>query len=90
MPPNTVSTEVEPLGEWRQDIVGGRREPAAAVGTPRCVTVRRIGFAERASTSNVVHAHSPRAWSVCGIDGPIRAPVHGSVTPRTCASTLRP
>jgi hypothetical protein len=68
-----ASTEVEPLGQWREDFVGGRTEPAAAVGTPRCVTVRRLGFAERASTSDVVPAHPPRAWSVCGIDGPIRA-----------------
>src|SRR5947209_19461469 len=48
-------------------------EPAA--------TARRIGFAERANTSEVVHADPPRAWSVRGIDGPIRALVDVSVTP---------
>lgn|SRR5665213_975035 len=95
MPPIVVSVEVgrsaedvyayatDPsrFGEWQQGVVSGRMEPAASGGPPRCVTVRRIGFAERASTSQVVHADSPRAWSVRGLDGPIRAVVDVSVTP---------
>jgi Polyketide cyclase / dehydrase and lipid transport len=95
VPPITVSAEVERsaddvyhyttdpsrFGEWQQGIVSARMDPAVTVGTPRCVTVRRIGFVERTSISEVVRADSPRAWSVRGIDGPIRALVDVSVTP---------
>ena len=94
MSPITLSTEVERsaqdvyayatdpfrFGEWQQGVRGGRMEPAAPAGTPRCVTVRRIGLAERDSTSEVVHADPPRAWNVRGIDGPIRAHVDVRVT----------
>jgi hypothetical protein len=97
MPPIIVSAEVERsaddvyayatdpsrFGEWQQGVVGGHMEPAATADKPRCVTVRRIGFTERASTSEVVRADPPRAWSVRGIDGPIRALVNVSVTPLT-------
>ncbi len=34
-----------------------------AVGT-KCLTTRRIGFAERAVTSEVTHIDPPRAWGV--------------------------
>jgi hypothetical protein len=93
--PITVSAEVERsahdvyayttdpsrFGEWQQGVVSGRMDPAVTVGTLRCVTVRRIGFVERTSISEVVRADPPRAWSVRGIDGPIRALVDVSVTP---------
>lgn len=75
------ATDPARFGEWQQGVVSARTEPAAPGGPPRCVTVRRIGFAERASTSQVVYSDSPRAWSVRGIDGPIRAAVDVSVTP---------
>ena len=45
----------------------------------RCVTVRRIGGAERASTSELVTLDPPRAWAVRGLDGPIRAAVDVTV-----------
>jgi hypothetical protein len=67
VPPITVSAEVERsandvypyttepsrFGEWQQGIVSGRMDPAVTVGTPRCVTVRRIGFVKRTSISEV-------------------------------------
>ena len=74
------ATDPSRFREWQRGVVSGRMEPAVPGGPPRCVTVRRIGFAERASTSEVVHADSPLAWSVRGIDGPIRAVVDVSVT----------
>jgi hypothetical protein len=37
--------------------------------------VRRIGGSDRPSTSEPVHFDPPLAWSVRGIDGPIRARV---------------
>ncbi|HEY5049408.1 MAG TPA: SRPBCC family protein [Acidothermaceae bacterium] len=77
------TTDPSRFGEWQQGVVRGHMELAATAEKPRCVTVRRIGFAERASTSEVVRADPPRAWSVRGIDGPIRALVNVSVTPLT-------
>ena len=94
MPPITVSAEVERsaadvyayttdparFSAWQQGVVSGHMEPDATGGIRRCVTVRKIGFAERASTSEVVYADPPRAWSLRGIDGPIRALVEVRVT----------
>jgi hypothetical protein len=68
--------------EWQQGVVSGKLE---SKGTPavgdRCLTVRRIGGAERPSTSELVRFDPPRAWSVRGIDGPIRARVDVTVEP---------
>jgi hypothetical protein len=54
-------------------------------GVPRegskCITTRRIGFAERPITSEVTHVDPPRAWGVHGVDGPIRATVGVTVEP---------
>jgi GNAT superfamily N-acetyltransferase len=48
-------------------------------GTPRvgarCSTTRRIGFADRPTTSELVHIDPPKTWGVRGVDGPIRAKV---------------
>jgi hypothetical protein len=101
MPPIIVSADVERsaddvyayttdpsrFDEWQQGVVRVHMEPVATAEKPRCVTVRRIGFTERASTSEVVRADPPRAWSVRGIDGPIRALVNVSVTPLTDVSS---
>ena len=46
-----------------------------------CVTTRRIGGADRPSTSEVVHIDPPRTWGVRGTDGPIRAAVDVLVEP---------
>lgn len=98
MPPVTVSVDVnrpaaevyayatDPsrFAEWQKGVVSGRTETADAPGGgERCVMVRRIGFAERVSTSDVVVAEPPRAWRVRGIDGPVRAQVDVAVVPLT-------
>jgi carbon monoxide dehydrogenase subunit G len=94
MPPVTVSADVrrppeevyayatDPsrFAEWQKGVVSGRMEGGPVAGA-RCVTVRRIGFAERASTAELVRADPPRRWSVRGIDGPIRAAVDVTVEP---------
>jgi hypothetical protein len=49
----------------------------------RCLTTRRIGGANRASTSTVTHVEPPHTWGVQGIDGPIRAIVDVIVEPLT-------
>jgi hypothetical protein len=47
------------------------------------VTTRRIGGANRPSTSELVHVNPPKTWGVRGIDGPIRAAVDVQVEPVT-------
>jgi hypothetical protein len=47
------------------------------------VTTRRIGGANRPSTSELVDIDPPRTWSVRGLDGPIRAAVDVLVEPVT-------
>lgn len=92
----TVSAEVErPADEvfayatdptkfhaWQEGVTSGSMESrgAPAVGD-HCRTTRRIGGAERPSTSELVRLDPPRAWSVHGIDGPIRAQVDVDVEP---------
>jgi hypothetical protein len=70
------ATDPTKFHEWQQGVVSGKLE---SNGTPalgdRCLTVRRIGGAERPSTSELVRFDPPLAWSVRGIDGPIRARV---------------
>jgi hypothetical protein len=47
----------------------------------RCVTIRRIGFADRPITSEITHLDPPRTWGIKGVDGPIRARVDVMVEP---------
>ena len=61
--------------EWQRGVVRGGMEGG------RCVTVRRIGFAERPATSEITETSPPRSWALRGIDGPIRATVHVAVDP---------
>ena len=94
MPPITVSADVDRpasvvyayatdpsrFAEWQRGVVSGHLEGGDGPGA-RCVTVRRIGFADRASTSHLVRAEPPGSWAVRGIDGPIRAAVDVRVEP---------
>jgi uncharacterized protein YndB with AHSA1/START domain len=76
--------------EWQKGVVDGHMDSPAdgaqwpAVGA-RCVSTRRIGGANRPSTSELVHIDPPRTWGVRGLDGPIRADVDVLVEPVTDA-----
>jgi hypothetical protein len=98
MPPIITSAEIERpaaevfayatdparFSEWQHGVVDGHMDgiEAPAVGA-KCVTTRRIGGANRASTSELVHIDPPRSWGVRGTDGPIRATVDVLVEPVT-------
>lgn len=98
MPPITTSVEVDRSAEdvfayatdpthfheWQQGVIDGHLDQPGtpSVGT-RCLTTRRIGGANRASTSEVTHINPPKTWGVRGIDGPIRAVVDLTVEPLT-------
>jgi hypothetical protein len=82
------ATDPSRFSEWQQGVVEGHMDGSAgdtqtpAVGA-KCVTTRRIGGANRPSTSELVQIDPPRTWSVRGIDGPIRAAVDVLVEPVT-------
>jgi uncharacterized protein YndB with AHSA1/START domain len=82
------ATDPTRFSEWQKGVVDGRMDgPADATGSPavgaRCLTTRRIGGANRASTSELMHIDPPRTWRVRGVDGPIRAAVDVLVEPVT-------
>ena len=84
------ATDPTRFREWQKGVVDGHMDtPANGSSTPvvgaKCVTTRRIGGANRPSTSEVVDIDPPRTWSVRGTDGPIRAAVDVLVEPVTDA-----
>jgi hypothetical protein len=78
------ATDPTRFSEWQQGVVSGQLEQpeSPGVGT-RCFTTRRIGGADRASTSVISHISPPMTWGVRGVDGPIRAIVDLTVEPLT-------
>jgi hypothetical protein len=76
------ATDPTHFREWQAGVVEGHLDSAhaPAVGDT-CHMTRRIGGANRASTSLLTHIDPPRAWGVRGIDGPIRATVDLTVEP---------
>jgi hypothetical protein len=96
MAPITVSTEIDRTAydvfsyvidptrftEWQAGVVDGHmdHEGAPTVGA-KCMTTRRIGGANRTSTSVVTHVDPPSTWGVRGTDGPVRATVDVTVQP---------
>jgi hypothetical protein len=73
-------TDPTRFGEWQRNVVSGHMDGTGPHGVgARCVTRRRIGFAERPVTSEIAHIDAPRTWGVRGIDGPIRAIVNVTV-----------
>lgn len=101
MPPITASVEVDRsadevfayatdpsrFSEWQKEVVGGRMDSTGATQVgDRCLTTRRIGFADRPVTSELARFDPPHRWSVRGVDGPIRAIVDVTVVPRSDTS----
>jgi uncharacterized protein YndB with AHSA1/START domain len=94
MPPITVTTEIDrPVEEvfayatdpthfaqWQKGVVEAHIDGPGrpSVGT-RCVTTRRIGFANRPTTGELTQLNPPKTWRMRGIDGPIRANVDVTV-----------
>jgi hypothetical protein len=66
--------------QWQKGVVEGHLDGSQPVAVgDRCVTVRRIGFANRTNTSQVTVVEPPNRWSIRGLDGPIRAHVEVTV-----------
>ena len=83
-------TDPTRFAEWQKGVVSGHMD---GDGTPRvgekCLTTRRIGFAERPVTSELTHIDPPSTWGVHGVDGPIRAVVEVTVDPLDSGSRSR-
>jgi uncharacterized protein YndB with AHSA1/START domain len=82
------ATDPARFSEWQHGVIDGHMEgPGDHTQPPvvgaKCVTTRRIGGANRPSTSEVVHIDAPRTWGVRGVDGPVRAAVDVLVEPVT-------
>jgi hypothetical protein len=78
------ATDPTRFHEWQKGVVNGRLEqPENPTVGSRCFTTRRIGGANRASTSELSHINPPKTWGVRGVDGPIRAIVDLTVEPLT-------
>jgi hypothetical protein len=76
------ATDPSRFSEWQKGVVDGAMDtPGAPKVGDRCLTTRRIGFANRAVTAEVVHLDPPTSWGVRGVDGPIRAGVDVTVEP---------
>jgi uncharacterized membrane protein len=75
-------TDPSRFHQWQQGVVSGAlKEPGRVAVGSHCQMVRRIGGADRPSTSVVTKLDPPTGWAVRGIDGPIRALVDVSVRP---------
>jgi uncharacterized protein YndB with AHSA1/START domain len=81
-------TDPTRFGEWQKGVVSGHVEGAAAVGAT-CTMTRKIGGAERTSTSEITEFDPPARWAIHGIDGPIRADVSIRVEPLDGAARSR-
>ena len=80
------ATDPSLFPQWQKGVTDGHMDgpangtQAPAVGAT-CVTTRRIGGANRPSTSELTHIDPPKTWGVRGTDGPIRAEVEVVVEP---------
>lgn len=83
------ATDPSRFSEWQKGVVDGRMD---GNGEPqvgdRCLTTRRIGFANRPVTSELIRFEPPHRWGVRGIDGPIRAVVDVTVETRSATSAV--
>ena len=82
------ATDPSRFSEWQKGVVSGHMEGG---GTPkvgvRCRTTRRIGFADRTDTAEIVRFDPPHRWGVRGVSGPIRAIVDVTVEPSAHSGT---
>jgi uncharacterized protein YndB with AHSA1/START domain len=83
-------TDPSRFAEWQANVVDSHMDGEAPHGVgQRCLTTRRIGFAERPVTSEISHLDAPRTWGVRAIDGAIRATVDVAVDPLDERRTAR-
>ncbi len=77
----TYATDPRRFHEWQKGVTTGHLEARDKSGVARCVTTRRIGFADRPITSEITHLDPPRTRGIKGVDGPIRSKLDVVVEP---------
>jgi uncharacterized protein YndB with AHSA1/START domain len=77
------ATDASRFREWQKGVVDGHMDGPAGTAGATCTMTRRIGGANRTSTSELVHVDPPKSWRVEGRDGPVRAAVDVLVEPVT-------
>src|SRR5450755_4170366 len=76
------ATDPTRFSQWQTGVVEGHMDQDHTLRVGHlCLTTRRIGGANRPSTSRLAHIDPPKTWGVRGIDGPIRASVDLTVEP---------
>jgi len=76
------ATDPSRFHEWQKGVIAGHLDgPIEPSVGSRCITTRRIAFANRPITSEIIRLDPPRTWSIKGVDGPIRAVVDVMVEP---------
>ncbi|MFC8142665.1 SRPBCC family protein [Streptomyces paradoxus] len=75
-------TDTQRMPEWQLSAVSAERldEGPVDVGTQVRVT-RHIGRRVMPMTMEVTEYDPPHSWGMRGVDGPVRAQVHGEVEP---------
>jgi hypothetical protein len=58
-------TDPSRFGEWQIGVMSGHTDGQRAVGT-HCTTTRRIGGADRTSTSEIAEISPPNSWAIRG------------------------
>ncbi|SPF03508.1 SRPBCC family protein [Streptomyces sp. MA5143a] len=75
-------SDLSHLPEWQESAVASEPLDAGPVGVGSRVRVtRHFGRRNIPMTMRFTEYEPPRAWSLEGIDGPVRTHVHGEITP---------
>ena len=84
-PPDEVFsyvTDPSRFAEWQADAARGGFEGDGPPGVgSRFTTTRRIGLAQRTTTSKITEFIPPSSWAAHGVDGPVRPIMHVTVAP---------
>jgi uncharacterized protein YndB with AHSA1/START domain len=81
-------TDPSHITDWQESAVSVRADSPFTVGS-KVVVTRRVGRGERAMTNELTELSPPNAWSIRGIDGPIRGNVKGTVEPLAAGERSR-
>jgi uncharacterized protein YndB with AHSA1/START domain len=75
------------LAAWQENVVSASQEGELAVGG-KVITVRRLGKREQPMTLEFTSYDAPHAWSMRGVDGPVRPLVATRIERTTAGSRV--
>ncbi len=74
-------TDPSRLPEWQASVVDVQQADGPVQVGKRVMVTRKAGPRQMASTAEVAELDPPRAWSIRGVDGPVRGNVKGRIEP---------